>query len=58
MKKWKLITLICSAVLLIGIIVLLIVIFTAKDEQKYKYPTVQPTISNPTNVYVEVGNKK
>lgn len=58
MKKWKLITLICSAVLLIGVIVLLIVIFTAKDEQKYKYPTVQPTISNPTNVYLEVGNKK
>lgn len=58
MKKWKLITLICSAILLVGIVVLLIVIFTDKKEETYKFPTVQPTISNPTDVCLEVGNKK
>ena len=58
MKKWKLITLICSAILLVGIVVLLIVIFTDKKEETYKYPTVQPTISNPSDVCLEVGNKK
>ncbi len=58
MKKWKLITLICSAILLVGVAVLLIVIFTDKNEDSYKYPTVQPTISNPTDVYLELGTKK
>ena len=58
MKKWKLITLTCSAILLVGIVVLLIVIFTDEKEETYKFPTVQPTISNPTDVCLEVGNKK
>lgn len=58
MKKWKLITLICSAILLVGVTVLLIVIFTDKNEDNYKYPSVQPTISNPTDVYLELGTKK
>ena len=58
MKKWKLITLICSAILLVGIVVLLVIIFTDKNEETYKYPTLQPTISNPSDVCLEVGNKK
>ena len=58
MKKWKLITLICSAILLVGIAVLLVVIFTDKNESDYKYPTVEPTLSNPSNVCLEVGIKK
>lgn len=58
MKKWKLITLICSAVLLVGVAILLVFIFTDKEEQEYKYPTIQPTISNPGRVYLELGSKK
>lgn len=58
MKKWRLIAIISSIVIVLAVAVTLIVIFTSNETEEYKYPTVQPTISNPDRVYAQLGNKK
>lgn len=57
MKKWRLIAIISSIVLVAAVAVTLIVIFTSKDKEEYKYPTVQPTISDADRAYAYLGNK-
>ena len=58
MKKWRLIAIISSIVIVAAVAITLIVIFTSNDKEEYKYPTVQPQISNADRVYAYLGTKK
>ena len=60
MKKWKLITLIISVIVLIGVSIALVLIFTYKkdtNESTYHYPTVTPTISNKDETFMTLGSR-
>lgn len=62
MKKWKLIAIISSVLVVAAIVTTLVIIFTKKPvEEKitsdYKYPSVQPTLSNKDDVYISVGSR-
>lgn len=59
MKRWKLITLISSLVLVIAVAVTLIIIFNykKKDSVDYTYPSVIPEISNADESFFKVGSR-
>ena len=59
MKKWKLLALISSVILVIAITISLVLIFTYKKEDSpdYTYPSIQPTISNKDEVFLTIGNR-
>lgn len=63
MKKWKLIAIISSVLVVAAIATTLVIIFTKKPAEEkiisdYKYPSVQPSLSNKDDAYITLGNRK
>ena len=59
MKKWKLIALISSLVLVVAVTISLILIFTyeKKEEPDYHYPTLIPTITSADDPFITLGTR-
>ena len=62
MKKWKLIAIISSVLIVVALATTLIIIFTRNnnkpdDGSTYKYPSVEPTLSNPNDVFIQLGSR-
>lgn len=59
MKKWKLIVLISSLVLVVAVTVTLIIIFNyhKKDSGDYNYPSVIPAISDADETFMTLGSR-
>ena len=62
MKKWKLIVIISSIVLVVGLAITLIIIFTHhdpknKDESNYQYPSIEPSLSDPNGTFMSLGSR-
>lgn len=62
MKKWKLIAIISSVVIVVGLAITLIIIFThhnpkPADESSYKYPSVEPSLTDPDGTFMKLGGR-
>ena len=61
MKKWKLIAIISSVIIVIAAAITLIIIFThhnkPNEESTYKYPSVEPSLSDPNGVFMQLGSR-
>ena len=62
MKKWKLIAIISSVLIVVALATTLIIIFTRNNNKPdngstYKYPSVEPSLSNPNDVFIQLGSR-